>query len=168
MEVLGKFGIDPVLLVAQIVNFLIILYVVRRFALKPILQMLKNREKTITDGLRQAEEARKLLEETSVKEREILKKAQQEAKQLLDEAKSQRDEVLHEAEMKTKAQTEKMLLEAKEQIALETREAEKRRAGHISELAVALIEKSSQELFTGKEQTLVVDKAAKTLKRKAD
>ena len=70
--------------------------------------------------------------------------------------------------MKTKAQTEKMLLEAKEQIALETREAEKRLAGHISELAVALIEKSSQELFTGKEQTLVVDKAAKTLKRKAD
>ncbi|CAN5210808.1 F0F1 ATP synthase subunit B [soil metagenome] len=165
MEVLGKFGINPVLLVAQIVNFLIILFVIKKYALKPILQMLKNREKTITEGLQQAEEARKLLEETSEKERDILRKAQTEAKQLLDEAKKHREDVLHEAEMKTKAQTDKMLLEAKEQITIETRNAEKRLSGHISELAITLLEKSSQELFTGKEQNLVVDRAIKTLKK---
>ncbi len=168
MEVLGKFGINPILLAAQIVNFLIILFVVKKFALKPILTILKNREKTIKEGLEQAEEARKLLQETTDKEREILRKAQLEAKALLEEAKKHRDDVLKNAEMQTKEQTEKMLKEAKEQISLETKAAEKRLAGHISQLAIEILEKSSQELFTGKEQTLVVDRALSTLKKKVD
>jgi len=168
MEVLGKFGINPILLAAQIVNFLIILFVVKKFALKPILTILKNREKTIKEGLEQAEEARKLLQETTDKEREILRKAQLEAKALLEEAKKHRDDVLKNAEMQTKEQTEKMLKEAKEQISLETKAAEKRLAGHISQLAIEILEKSSQELFTGKEQTLVVDRALRTLKKKVD
>lgn len=168
MEVLGKFGINPVLLVAQIVNFLIILFVVKKYALKPILQMLKNRENTIKEGLQQAEEAKRLLEETSEKEREVLRKAQTEAKALLEEAKKHSEEVLQAAEARTKAQTDKMLAEAKEQISNETRAAERRLTGHISELAIEMLEKSSQELFSGKEQTLVVDRALKTLKKKAD
>lgn len=168
MEVLGKFGINPILLAAQIVNFLIILFIVKKFALKPILTVLKNREKTIKEGLEQAEEAKKLLQETENKEREILRKAQVEAKQLLEEAKKHRDDVLKNAEVETREQTEKMLKEAKEQISLETKEAEKRLAGHISQLAIEILEKSSQELFTGKEQTLVVDRALRTLKKKVD
>jgi F-type H+-transporting ATPase subunit b len=168
MEVLGKFGINWILLAAQIVNFLIIFYIVKRFALKPILTLLKNREKTIKEGLEQADEARRLLQETSEKEREILRKAQTEAKQLLEDAKKHREEVLKEAELRTKEQTEKMLQEAKEQISLETKAAEKRLAGHISQLAIELLEKSTQELFTGKEQTLVVDRALRTLKKKVD
>lgn len=168
MEVLGKFGINWILLAAQTVNFLIVFYIVKKFALKPILTMLKNREKTIKDGLEQAEEARKLLQETSDKEREILRKAQTEAKQLLEDAKKHCEEVLSEAEVKTKEQTEKMLQEAKEQITLETKAAEKRLAGHISQLAVELLEKSTQELFTGKEQSLVINKALRTLKKKVD
>ncbi len=168
MEILGKFGINPILLAAQLVNFLIIFYIVKKFALKPILTVLKNREKTIKDGLEQAEETRKLLQETENKEREILRKAQLEAKQLLEEAKKHREDVLKNAEVETREQTEKMLKEAKEQISLETKEAEKRLAGHISQLAIEILEKSSQELFTGKEQTLVVDRALRTLKKKVD
>lgn len=168
MEILGKFGINPILLAAQIVNFLIILFIVKKFALKPILTVLKNREKTIKEGLEQAEEAKKLLQDTENREREILRKAQLEAKELLEEAKKHRDDVLKDAEVATREQTEKMLREAKEQITLETKEAEKRLAGHISQLAIEILEKSSQELFTGKEQTLVVDRALRTLKKKVD
>jgi len=168
MEILGKFGINPVLLIAQIVNFLIILFIFKKFALKPIMQVLKNREKTIKEGLQQAEDARKLLGEASEKERELLRNAQSEAKLLLEDAKKHRTEVLHDVEMRTKEQAEKILKEAKEQIVIETKAAEKRLSGHISQLAIELLEKSSQELFSGKEQTLVIDRALRTLKKKAD
>ena len=56
MEIIKNFGIDPLLLIAQIVNFLIIFYILKRFALKPILDILKKRENTIKEGLREAEE----------------------------------------------------------------------------------------------------------------
>lgn len=168
MEILGKFGIDPILLVAQIVNFLIILFVVKKFALKPILQMLRNREATIKTGLEQAEKAQKLLEETAEKEKEILKKAHSQARELLDEAKKQGEELLATSESKTQAQIEKMLADARVQIATETNQAEKRMIAHISELAISMIEKSSSELFTGKEQNLIIDRALKTFKKKSD
>lgn len=165
MEVLSKFGINPVLLVAQIVNFLIILFIVKKYALKPILQLLKNRQTTIKNGLQQAEDAQKLLESTAVKEREVLKKAHTQARELLDEAKKQGAEQLANSELKTHAQVEKMLSEARSQITLETEQAEKRLMGHISALAVKLIEKSSSELFTEKEQSLIMEKAVKNLKK---
>jgi len=65
-------------------------------------------------------------------------------------------------------QIEKMLSEAREQISSETAQAEKRLMNHISDLAVKLIEKSSSELFTEKEQSIIMEKAVKNLKKKAD
>lgn len=166
MEVLGKFGINPILLLAQTVNFLIVFYILKRFALKPILKVLKEREKAVKDGIAQAEETQKLLKEASEKEREILRKAQLEAKQLLDNARAHSNQVLSEIEEKTKKQADSILIEAKEKISLETKEAEKRLAAHVSQLAVEMLEKSSQELFTDRDQSSVMDKALKVLKRK--
>ena len=168
MEILGMFGINPVLLAAQIVNFLIVFYILKRFALKPILAMLKNRERTIKEGLEQAEEARKLLEETTEKEKAVLRKAQLEAKALLDEAKKHSEDILSESESKTKLQADKILQEAREQISFESKEAEKRLASHITALAVEVIQKSSAELFTQKDQASVLENAVKSLKKKSN
>lgn len=168
MEALGQFGINPILLAAQIVNFLIILYIVRKFALKPIQQILKNRQNTIKEGLQQAEEARLLLEQTAEKESKVLRKAQQDAKLMLDEAKKLRDETIAHAEAKTREQTEKMLKEAREQITFETREAEKRLSAHVSELAVSYLEKALKGTFKGPEQSQIFDQALQQIKKKAD
>jgi F-type H+-transporting ATPase subunit b len=58
MEILKTFGFDPILLGAQIINFLIIFYLLKRFLYKPVLGMLKTREDKIKEGIKQAEEAR--------------------------------------------------------------------------------------------------------------
>ena len=165
MEILGTFGINPILLVAQIVNFLIIFFIVKKYALKPILQMLKGREETIKNGLQQAADTQKLLEETAEKEREVLIKAHTQARELLDEARKQGEEQLAKSDIKIHVQVEKMLGEAREQISLETAQAEKRLISHISELAIKLIKKSSSELFTEKEQSLIIKKAVINLKK---
>jgi F-type H+-transporting ATPase subunit b len=168
MEALGQFGVNIWLLTAQIVNFLIIFYVIRRFALKPILSVLKNREKTIKEGLQQAEEARKMFEDAQEKEKELLKKAHTEVKQLLEEAKSQRKDMLQTTEAQTRDAAEKILAEARSQIVLETKEAEKRLSAHVSQLAVMYLEKSLTGVFGEKEQSEIFDKALKSVKKKAD
>ncbi|HVZ58802.1 MAG TPA: F0F1 ATP synthase subunit B [Patescibacteria group bacterium] len=168
MEVLGKFGINPILLLAQVVNFLIVFYIIKRYALKPILQLLKNRQDTIKKGLEQAEEAKKLLEETAEKEKAVLRKAQLEAKELIDDAKKHSTEVINQTESKAREQAEKILQEARDQISSETKEAERKLTAHISELAIMMIQKSSSELFNEKEQQQIMQKAVKSLKGKAN
>jgi F-type H+-transporting ATPase subunit b len=79
MEILHEFGINPVLLVAQIINFAIVFWVLKKFLYKPILTMLKERQKEIKKGITDAEDARVLLEKTTQKEKEVLKKAQAES-----------------------------------------------------------------------------------------
>jgi F-type H+-transporting ATPase subunit b len=166
MEILANFGVEPVLLVAQIFNFLIIAWVLKRFAYKPILKLLQERKVTIEQGLKNAEDARKLLEQANEKETAILKSAQAQAKKLQDEAKKQSDQVLKTAEENAKKRTEQLLKQASEQISKETKEAEKRLETHVSELAVAFLQKAVSGLFSEKEQKEVMQKAMKSLKGK--
>lgn len=168
MEIAQQFGIDPILLAAQIINFLIVLYILKRLLYKPVLQMLRNREQTIKDGLRQAEEARIALERATEKERELLKKAQTEAKKLLDETKNQRIQMMAEAEKMTKQQAETILKEARSQIAFETAEAERRLSAHISQLAVTFLQKSITDLFSEEDQKLIMKNALKKMKEKVN
>ncbi len=166
MEIIGNFGIEPILLAAQIVNFLIIAYLLKRFAYKPILSLLKKRQETVTLGLKQAEEARVLLEQASEKEKAMLQKAQTEAKALLSETRKHNEALMKTAEEQTKKRADDILKEAKEQIERETKEAEKRLQVHTSELAVVILEKAIKELFGTDQQQEVVKKAVKQLKER--
>lgn len=164
MEFLHEFGVEPVFLVAQIINFLIIAYILKRFAYKPILLLLQQRKKTVEQGLHQAEEAKKLLEQATEKETAILKNAQAHARKLQEEAKKQSDQIVKQIEESTKIRAEQMINEAKEQILREAKETEKRLEKRTSELAIAFLQKAVSELFTKEDQKAVMQKALQKMK----
>lgn len=163
MEVIKDFGLNPFLLGAQIVNFLIVLYLLKRFLYKPVLEMLKNREDSIREGLSKAEEARLLLEKTKEEEREVIRKAKVEAEKLIANAKDQSLALVKEAEKETKRQAEKILNEARSKIEYETKQVETRLMSNVSAIALKLLEKSAKQLFSEKEQEQVVKRALKEL-----
>lgn len=163
-ELLQTFGIEPVLLLAQIVNFLIIFYLLKRFAWKPILKTLEDRKNTIAEGLKNAELADKRLEEAVEKEREVLKKAQSEAQNLLTDAKKQSLEIHQEAEEKAKLAAEKIIADGHKKIEEQVKEAEKMLAKQVTKVAIEILEKSLQDIFDTKQQKAVLSKAAKKLK----
>ncbi len=153
------------LLVAQIVNFLIIFYLLKRFLYKPVLGMLKKREDKIAQGLKQAEEARVALEKTLEEEKKILSKAQDQAKILIEESRAQATEVAKKIEDDTKKQAERILLEAKEQINQEAKKTETRLAEKVSVLAEDMLVKSLEGFFGEKEQRQIANKAIKQIKK---
>ena len=53
-KILSDFGVQPILLLAQIVNFLILLILLKKFLYKPILQVLEKRKETIDEATKQA------------------------------------------------------------------------------------------------------------------
>jgi F-type H+-transporting ATPase subunit b len=164
MEILKNFGLNPVLLGAQIVNFLIIMYLLKRFLYKPVLDVLKKRQTTIKDGLKQAEDARIKLEKVVIEEKNILRQAQLQSKKILEDAKEESLEITRQMNSDAKKQTEKLLSDAKEQIARESIETEKRLAVNTSKLAVVFLKKALTEFFSSKEQEEVIANALKKIK----
>ena len=156
MEIIKNFGIDPILLGAQVVNFLIVLYILRRFLYKPILGTLQKRKDAIIEGLKNAESSRLRLEKVIEKEKNILRNGQIQAIKLIDDAKKEGLEMVQKTKEETKVQTERILKDARIQITLETKEAEKRLANNINRLAIELIQKSALELFKKSDQEMVM------------
>ncbi len=164
MEILNNFGVNPFLLVAQIVNFLIVFYILKRLLYKPFLSTLKKRENEIKEGLRQAEEGRKLLEETEIKEKEILKNAQKSADKIVNDAKRESLELAKKIEDSAKEQTERMLKEAKNKIDQDVLETEEKLTKEIGRIAVKVLEKVLPDILDEKQQEQIIRKAAGGIK----
>ncbi len=168
MNILNEFGLNPVLLIAQVINFLIILFILKKYLYKPVLTMLAKRQNSIKQGLLDSEEAKLLLQETEEKEKAVLRAAGESAKKIVDDTKKQKGQLLKEAEIMAKKKVDEMLKDAKLQITFETREAEKRLSLHISQLAIDFLEQSLTDVFSESEQDIIVKRAVGKLKKKAN
>jgi len=168
MQILQTFGFNSWLFIAQIVNFLIVLYILKRFLYRPILDMLQKRQNTIKEGLRQAEEAKQFLEEATTREKEILKKAQEESKKLLEDTKKQRDIVLKQSEEEARAQAKQILEEARQQIVFETKQAQKQMATQMTGLTIEFLQKTIGELFSKEDQELIMKNAVQRIKKRVN
>lgn len=81
MELLEKLGIDPLLLIAQVTNFFILLGLLWKFLYKPLLAALRKRQERVQQSLEEAEQISKELAETDVKARQIVQSATERAEQ---------------------------------------------------------------------------------------
>lgn len=105
MEVFAKLGIDWKLLIAQGVNFLVLLWVLKRYAYGPILRALEARTRRIEQGLKDADAAQAKLASAAEREKEELAAAREAAR-----------EIVSHAEQSAKERSVAMLAETKEKI----------------------------------------------------
>lgn len=166
MEIFKTFGLNLPLVVAQVVNFLIILYILKRFLYKPLFNMLQKREKMIKESLAKADESKKVLQKAEIQEKEIIKKARENANQILKDAREQSIAIIKQAEEETKKQTDRMVHEAKLQIEQDMTHAQAQLNKYVSKLSVELLKKSLNNVFTDEEQSEIVEKAVKELNKR--
>jgi hypothetical protein len=83
MEIFEQFGFDLKLFAAQIVNFLVIAFIFKKFLYKPILDTLQKRKAAIKKGLKDAEDASLALEKAEESKEQILNKASKEAESII-------------------------------------------------------------------------------------
>lgn len=103
------FGVRWPLLIAQMVNFCLVAYLLYRFALKPVMKTIDERQKAIADGLRYTEEMRAKLAQTASEREAALRQATQDAQKILHDAKSQSVQYLEQQKLEVKQQTDAML-----------------------------------------------------------
>ena len=99
--VLSSFGVNQASFLASLVNFVILLFILHRFAYKPLLQVLDERRRKIAESMKQAEQIKEELAKTQAARDEILRKANESAQKMIDEARAAaekyRDQKLAEA-----------------------------------------------------------------------
>jgi F-type H+-transporting ATPase subunit b len=160
-ELIKTFHIDAKLLIAQLVNFTIVLLVLWKFAYKPILKTMNDRSNKIEKGLKDAEEANKKVIEMGEKEKEVLTNARKEAQVIIanaeDAAKKSKEQIAGEA----KTQAEKILESAKIQIEEEKQKLLKEVKSEIGDLIVAATEKIIGEKIDKSKDKELIEKVIK-------
>ncbi|MBI3980416.1 F0F1 ATP synthase subunit B [Candidatus Microgenomates bacterium] len=111
-----KLGIEPILLIAQIINFGIIAFLLTKFLYRPLFKMIEDRKRKIDEGLKLAVEMKDKEEEITQEKERVLEKARAEGQKLINEAKEQakakEGQILLEAAEEAKGIKEKAKLDA--------------------------------------------------------
>jgi F-type H+-transporting ATPase subunit b len=92
-EIFSNFGVTWSKFIAQIILFLIVYWVLNKYAFGPVLKMLAERRRRIEEGQHNAEKIKKQLAEAELRYQEVLRKANDEATKLLDEARATSDAI---------------------------------------------------------------------------
>ena len=110
---------DPGLIIWTSFVFLLIYFVLGKFAFKPIQNALKEREVSIQDALDEAKKAREEMSNLKAENETLLKEAREERSKMLKEAREISDNLIKEAKEKAKEEAKVIVTTAKEQIELQ-------------------------------------------------
>jgi F-type H+-transporting ATPase subunit b len=147
-----KLGIDTKLLLAQIVNFSILLVVLTKLLYKPILKVLAARQKKIEEGLIFAEKAKLEAEKLAKKREELFKETRDEAKVILENVKKEGLKLKDEIVADGKKDVEKLQEKMKKELTAGYERLERELTAKTVDIAVEMIKRLLPDLVTGETQ----------------
>jgi F-type H+-transporting ATPase subunit b len=146
----------------QTLLFVILIFVLRKYAWKPILTAVEEREDGIKDALSSAEKAKVEMENLNADNERILAEARVERDSLLKEAREMKKSIVNEAKEQANTEADKILILAKEQISNEKMKAITELKNTVADLSIdmaTMVLKS--ELKDADKQKQLVSKALK-------
>ena len=140
-------------------TFLTVLFLLAKFAWKPILKSLHEREKGIEDALTESKRMREEMSKLQASNEDMMRQARAERDALLKEARDIRDKEISEAKAKAKAEADAMLGRAREDIRNEKNAAIVELRNQVADLSVQVAERILREkLGDTAAQKALVDK----------
>ncbi len=150
---------SPGLFVMQAVILIILILLMKKFAWKPILSSLDEREQGIQGALEAAEKARLEMKNLQADNEKALQEARAERDAMLKDAREIRTKMIAEAEDDAKAQASKIIAQAQEAIEAEKRSAVAELKNQVASLSLEIAEKVvKDELSDKKKQQQYVEK----------
>ena len=139
MDLFNDFSIG--LFVWQTVLFLALLFLLRKYAWKPILTAVEEREEGIKSALDAADNAKKEMEALNADNEKILREAKAERDSILKEARELKDGIIAEAKIQASEEADKVMASAREQINNEKMAAITELKNQVASLSVDIAEK---------------------------
>ena len=140
-------------------SFLTVLFILAKFAWKPILKSLHEREQGIEDALNESKRMREEMARMAANNEELMRQAREEREVLLKEARDIRDREIAEAKAKAKAEADALLGRAREDIRNEKNAAITEMKNQVAELSILVAERILRDkLESSAAQQSLVDK----------
>ncbi len=149
----------------QTILFIGLLLLLRKFAWKPILSAISEREEGIKNALEEAKNARKEMQNLKADNERILKEARNQREELLKEARQMRDKMIEEAKGEAQTEADKLIAKAKVSIETEKNAAISDLKSQVADLSVDIAEKLLKEQLASKDnQVQLIEKMLKDVK----
>lgn len=140
-------------------SFGIVLFILRKYAWKPILASLRERESSIEDALNTAEKARQEMKELQASNEKLLQQARQEKDAMLKEAKQMGEQLIQEARQQADIEAQRLIENAHNSIEMERKAAVKELKAEVANLSVDIAGKLLQaQLNTDQQQKDLINK----------
>ncbi|ASQ91479.1 ATP synthase F0 subunit B [Prosthecochloris sp. GSB1] len=161
----GLLDPNPGLIFWTAVTFLIVLFILKKFAWGPILGALEEREKGIQSSIDRAHTAKEEAEAALRKNSELLAKADAEAEKIIREGKEYGDQLRADITRKAQEEASRMISSAKDEIEQEKRRALDELRNEVADLAVKGAEKIIMANLDAAKQKGIVDNMIQDLSR---
>jgi len=163
-RVVTTFGVDWPHLLAQVVSFCIVCFVLYRFAYRPILKMLEVRRQQIAQGLANAEQIKAELARTEALRQEVLAQANAQANQFIEEARAAASRLQEQETQKAIAAAEQILAKAREAAAQDYDRMLAELKREVGRLVVQTTATVVGKILTPEDQKRLAEETAKELK----
>ena len=153
----GLLSVNPGLIIWTIIIFVLVLLVLRKYAWKPLLKALNNREDTIKNALDNAEKLNKEAKELMEKNKENLDEASRQAMKIINEARDIAKKEKESIVAKANDEANKIIDRVKHDIENERESAMEKMRDQISDLVIKAAEKVINENLDTPKQKKIVD-----------
>lgn len=157
------FEINPGLIIWTSVTFVALVIVLAKFAWKPMLSMINQREEQIRDALSQAEKARAEAAEMLKQNEQNMARAEAEYQKVIREGKALAEKIKEEIVTKARQQAEQELVRANEEIQRNIEAAKQQLRNEVADLAIKAAEKILEENLDAQKQQKLIDKVIQQL-----
>ncbi|MFN8207363.1 MAG: F0F1 ATP synthase subunit B [Bacteroidales bacterium] len=153
------------LLFWMVLIFSLLLFILGKYAWKPVLKSLKNRENSIEEALRLADKTREQMAQLKSDNEKLMEEARKERDKMMAEARDMKDHILSEARQKSVEEGKKLIDQARSQITQEKAaaidEIRNMVAGYSVEIAEKLLRK---KLEKDQDQQALIEEHIKSIR----
>ena len=160
-ELFKTFGITWASFLAQVIIFIIVYQILKKFAFGPIIAMLEERRKRIEEGMLNAEKIKQQLAESEARYQEILTKANGEAQKMIDEARASSAVIADRRQQQAIAEAEQIIAKAREATNLEHDRILSELKREVGRLVVDTTTKVTGKVLTTDDQKRLSEEAAR-------
>jgi F-type H+-transporting ATPase subunit b len=150
---------DPGLFIWTILTFLVLLWLLAKFAWRPLLQALESRQELIRKSLDDAQEAKRELERLHVESAQILKEARVQADSIITQTRADGERLREEMRQKARTEAEGIVRNAERQIQLETARALQQIRHEAADLSVMIASKLLQRNLSKEDNERLIEEA---------
>ncbi len=160
-SLISTFHIDIKLLIAQAVNFAIVLAILYYLIFKPLVKTMNDRSDKIDKSLKDAEEIEKKLVLTETEREDIMNAAKKQANAIVEEANKRGEDKRNEMLVKAKKEISQVIAAEKEKISQDKEQALKEIKKEVAELVILTVEKLLNEKMNSDKDKELIKKMVK-------